>query len=68
MWDSVAEMHVDLRGLHKAQGRREWMVTDEQPSAGYMHSGYPIVTMLDVADPDKVRLINACKYFPFRSM
>ena len=63
LWDSVVEMHVDLRGLHKAQGRREWMVTDEQPSAGYMHAGYPIVTMLDVADPNNVRFLHLYIYF-----
>ena len=50
-WDSVWRAHVDLRGLDPQEGRRQWLVTDEEPSAGYMHSGYPIVTGLDVAVP-----------------
>jgi hypothetical protein len=30
--------------------RKQWIVSDILPSVGYMHSGYPIVTMLDVAN------------------
>lgn len=29
--------------------RKRFIVSDIRPSAGYMHSGYPIVTGLDVA-------------------
>ena len=51
-WDSVVETHCHLAGVDPCKRRREWVVTDEQPSAGYMHSGYPIVTCLDVANPN----------------
>ncbi|CAF1503058.1 unnamed protein product [Adineta steineri] len=47
-WDSIILAHHDLRGTKPT--RRERIVCDEQPSAGYMHSGYPIVTHLDVSD------------------
>ncbi|CAF0805804.1 unnamed protein product [Rotaria sordida] len=48
-YDSVVVAHHELRGT--TPGRRERIVSDEQPSAGYMHSGYPVVTHLDVIDP-----------------
>jgi hypothetical protein len=32
--------------------RRERVVNDQQASAGYMHSGYPIVTHLDACQAD----------------
>ncbi|VDI65313.1 Hypothetical predicted protein [Mytilus galloprovincialis] len=54
VWDSVVSAHMDLLGKDPSDGRGEWVVTDEQPSTGYMHSGYPIVTNLDVADPNKI--------------
>jgi len=58
-WDSVVRLYHDLRGTDVSKFRRMWIVTDEQPSAGYMHSGYPIVTHLDVADPEyKSFLLN----------
>ena len=50
-WDRVVASYHDLRGTDPRQERRMWVVADEQPSVGYMHSGYPIVTHLDVADP-----------------
>ena len=50
-WDKVVRLHNDLRGTNVSEIRREWFVTDEQPVIGYMHSGYPIVTELDVGDP-----------------
>jgi len=42
-------MH-DLRGTNVSEFRRQWIVTDVQKDAGYMHSGYPIVTALDVGN------------------
>ncbi|CAF4444136.1 unnamed protein product, partial [Rotaria magnacalcarata] len=48
-WDSVVLAHHELRGTKPKH--RERIVCDEQPSAGYMHSGYPIVTHMDVTDP-----------------
>ena len=56
-WDTIWRTHVDLRGMDPYNGRRQWLVTDIQPSAGYMHSGYPIITGLDVANPNKVDLV-----------
>ncbi|VDI64024.1 Hypothetical predicted protein [Mytilus galloprovincialis] len=53
VWDSVVSAHIDLLGKDPSNGRGQWVVTDEQPSIGYMHSGYPIVTHLDMADPNK---------------
>ncbi|XP_050415374.1 TRPM8 channel-associated factor homolog [Patella vulgata] len=50
-WDRVLKAHFHLRGSDIRKHRRQWLVTDVQPSVGYMHSGYPVVTQLDVADP-----------------
>ncbi|CAH1791856.1 unnamed protein product, partial [Owenia fusiformis] len=50
-WDSVVEAHHELRTTNPGEQRRERVVCDIQPSAGYMHAGYPIVTMLDVGEP-----------------
>lgn len=50
-WDRVVTSYHDLRGTDPRRERRTWVVADEQPSVGYMHSGCPIVTHLDVADP-----------------
>ena len=38
----------DLRGIKKLNPRPERIVADQQISAGYMHSGYPVMTWLDV--------------------
>ncbi|CAF3448381.1 unnamed protein product [Rotaria sp. Silwood1] len=48
-WDAVVLAHHELRGTEPTH--RERIVCDEQPSLGYMHSGYPIVTHMDVSDP-----------------
>lgn len=47
-WDRVIVTCDDLSGK-PAQARKQRYVTDVQISAGYMHSGYPIMTHLDVA-------------------
>lgn len=52
-WDAVVECHYDLTGLLNERLRMEWVVADEQPRAGYMHAGYPVVTGLDVVRPEK---------------
>ncbi|CAF1174913.1 unnamed protein product [Rotaria sp. Silwood1] len=49
-WDSVVLAHHELRGTTPVG--RERIVCDEQPSYGYMHANYPIVTHLDVTDPE----------------
>ena len=51
VWDQVVEAHCSLRTTDTSEFRHQWVVCDAQPVAGYMHAGYPIVTMMDVADP-----------------
>jgi hypothetical protein len=41
----------DLRGSNISKFRKQYYLADISPSAGYMHSGYPVVTQLDVSDP-----------------
>jgi hypothetical protein len=41
-----------LRGTDPFKYRRERVVNDKQPCVGYMHSGYPIVTHLDICMED----------------
>ncbi len=53
-WDSVLATHCKLAGT-PVPARRERFVADVQISAGYMHSGYPIMTHLDVVRAKKGR-------------
>ena len=46
-WDRIVDIHHELRGTSASDQRRERVVNDIQPSGGYMHSGYPVVTDLD---------------------
>lgn len=46
-WDLVLDADADLIGLPHERKRPERIVPDTQISAGYMHSGYPIMTPLD---------------------
>ncbi|MHC5033119.1 MAG: M60 family metallopeptidase [Planctomycetota bacterium] len=48
-WDEVMDACADLAARPRARAYPERYVTDEQISAGYMHSGYPIMTHLDAA-------------------
>lgn len=48
-WDGVADTCAELAGIPKQRQRPERYVADVQISAGYMHSGYPIMTHLDAA-------------------
>ena len=48
-WDRVVEACDDLAGTAARRTYPERYVADRQISAGYMHSGYPIMTWLDVA-------------------
>lgn len=50
-WDRLADAEDDLGGIPTRErvGRPERFVADVQISAGYMHSGYPIMTHLDAA-------------------
>ena len=74
LWNQVVDAHHELRGT-SAKDKHEWVVTDEQPSAGYMHCGYPVVTHLDVADPNhkhfllnKDRLLNEGNWGMFHEL
>lgn len=51
-WDNVVKTHHECRGTNPGDYRRERVVNDKQPSCGYMHSGYPIVTHLDCCQSD----------------
>ncbi len=54
-WDTVVRSHCELAGVEVPK-RPERFVADRQISAGYMHSGYPIMTGVDVATPKKSEL------------
>ena len=49
-WDELVQSHYEF-GAEKLPARPERFVADAQISAGYMHSGYPIMTWLDVVTP-----------------
>ncbi len=46
LWDKVMDLYADLDGSPLTI-RPERIVADRQISAGYMHSGYPIMTFMD---------------------
>jgi hypothetical protein len=48
-WDRVLDCDAALAGIPTRRARPERYVPDVQISAGYMHSGYPIMTHLDAA-------------------
>jgi hypothetical protein len=50
-WDVVLDCCAELACRPLERERPERYVTDMQISAGYMHSGYPIMTHLDAAKP-----------------
>ncbi|HUT33832.1 MAG TPA: M60 family metallopeptidase [Planctomycetota bacterium] len=58
-WDQVLDACAELAAIPLERSRPERYVTDVQISAGYMHSGYPLMTHLDMADvfADKKRLL-----------
>lgn len=47
-WDRILDAHATLATIPLERERPERLVADVQISAGYMHSGYPIMTHLDV--------------------
>lgn len=49
-WDAVADACAELAGIPAERLFPERYVCDRQISAGYMHSGYPIMTWMDVAE------------------
>ncbi len=50
-WDRVLDAAADLAAIPRERTRPQRYVADRQISAGYMHSGYPIMTHLDASAP-----------------
>jgi Peptidase M60, enhancin and enhancin-like/N-terminal domain of M60-like peptidases len=46
-WERIVDLEDELAGTAAERRRPERVVCDQQISAGYMHSGYPIMTWLD---------------------
>ncbi len=59
-WDAVMDRYAELLGRDPQRRRLERFVPDVQISAGYMHAGYPLMTMLDITTTivDKDRIIS----------
>lgn len=59
-WDAVMDRYAELLGREPQRRRLERFVPDVQISAGYMHAGYPLMTMLDIMTTivDKERIIS----------
>lgn len=59
-WDGVMDSCADLLGKGHDRKRAERFVTDTQISAGYMHSGYPLMAGLDIGSTfvDKARIVR----------
>jgi len=57
-WDRIMDCYAELLGLSPQRRRIERFVSDVQISAGYMHAGYPLMTMLDITSTmvDKDRI------------
>ena len=57
-WDGIMDGYAELLGRDTERRRVERFVSDVQISAGYMHSGYPLMTMLDITttmvDKDRI--------------
>lgn len=51
VWQSVLDSAADLGSIPRQRKSPERYVPDVQISAGYMHSGYPIMTHLDAVPP-----------------
>jgi hypothetical protein len=50
-YDQIQVEYNILRGTKPENDRKRYIIAEIMPSAGYMHSGYPIVTSMDVATP-----------------
>ncbi|MCI0498309.1 MAG: M60 family metallopeptidase [Planctomycetales bacterium] len=59
-WDGVMDSCADLLGKEHNRQRAERFATDVQISAGYMHSGYPLMAGLDISSTlvDKARIVR----------
>ena len=49
-WNSVLDTDADLACVPKERKRPERITADVQISLGYMHSGYPVMTPMEVVD------------------
>lgn len=47
-WDGIMDCYAELLARSPQRRRIERFVADVQIGAGYMHSGYPLMTMLDI--------------------
>ena len=54
-WDDLVASHYEF-AAEPLPSRPERFVSDAQISAGYMHSGYPIMMWLDVVQPREGKL------------
>ncbi|BDI29705.1 hypothetical protein CCAX7_17560 [Capsulimonas corticalis] len=50
LWDRILDSYADFAGIPHHRPRPERYCVDRQISLGYMHSGYPIMMGLDVAN------------------
>ena len=50
LWDRILDADADLAAWSRNRYRRERFVADVQISAGYMHSGYPLMAHLDIVE------------------
>lgn len=50
-WDKILQAQADLAGWPPVPSSPERIVFDQQISAGYLHSGYPIMGPLSLAGP-----------------
>ncbi|MCA9285977.1 MAG: M60 family metallopeptidase [Phycisphaerales bacterium] len=50
LWDRILDAAADLAAIPRERAEPQRYVADLQISAGYMHSGYPIMTHLDAVD------------------
>ncbi len=57
LWQQVLDAAADLAAIDHDRVRAERLVTDRQISAGWMHSGYPVMAHLESA-PDLVDTTN----------
>lgn len=69
-WDRVMDACADLAAMPRERERPERYVPDVQISAGYMHSGYPIMTHLDAVplSLDVDRLLTEGSWGHFHEM
>ena len=69
-WDHVMDADAELANWPLDPVRAERYVADQQISAGYMHSGYPIMTFLDVINlvVDRDKLMKQGSWGHFHEM